>query len=76
MTLDSLTGLLVEEMRDVYDVEQQLIKALPKLSKAAFSEELGEAFNLHTEQTREHAARLERVFERFREKPKGRRATA
>jgi ferritin-like metal-binding protein YciE len=71
MTLDSLTGLLVEEMRDVYDAEQQLIKALPKLSKAAFSEQLGEAFNLHTEQTREHAARLERVFERFREKPKG-----
>ena len=71
MTLDSLTGLLVEELRDVYDAEQQLIKALPKMSKAAFNEEVSEAFNLHTEQTREHVARLERVFGRFREKPKG-----
>jgi ferritin-like metal-binding protein YciE len=73
MTLDSLTGLLVEELRDVYDAEQQLIKALPKLSKAAFNEEVTEAINLHTEQTREHVARLERVFERFREKPKGKK---
>jgi ferritin-like metal-binding protein YciE len=71
MTLDSLTGLLVEELRDVYDAEQQLIKALPKLSKAAFNEEVSEAFNLHTEQTREHVARLERAFEQLGEKPKG-----
>jgi ferritin-like metal-binding protein YciE len=73
MTLDSLTGLLVEELRDVYDAEQQLIKALPKLSKAAFNEEVTEAFNLHTEQTRQHVARLERVFQRFREKSKGKK---
>jgi ferritin-like metal-binding protein YciE len=73
MTLDSLTGLLVEELKDVYDAEQQLLKALPKMGKAAFSENLSEAFRLHTGQTEKRLERLKSVFERLNTKPSGKR---
>lgn len=62
MNIESLTDLLVEELQDLYDAEQQLVKALPKLAQAAFSEELREAFELHTSQTQEQVQRLEQVF--------------
>jgi ferritin-like metal-binding protein YciE len=61
----------VEELRDTYDAEKQLIKALPKLAKAATSAELRSAFETHLEETRGHVERLEQVFESLEEKVKG-----
>ena len=61
----------VDELRDTYDAERQLIKALPKLAKAATSAELRTAFETHLEETRGHVERLEQVFESLEEKVKG-----
>ena len=61
----------VEELRDTYDAEKQLIKALPKLAKAATSDELRSAFETHLEETRGHVERLEQVFEGLEEKVRG-----
>jgi ferritin-like metal-binding protein YciE len=61
----------VEELRDTYDAEKQLIKALPKMAKAATSAELRSAFETHLEETRGHVERLEQVFETLEEKVKG-----
>ncbi len=58
----SLQDLFIIELSDLYDAEHQLIKALPKLAKASSSESLRGAFEEHLEKTKEHAARLERVF--------------
>jgi ferritin-like metal-binding protein YciE len=62
-SLDSLDALLEEELRDLYDAEKQLTKALPKLAKKASAPDLKEAFEEHLQQTEEHVARLERAFE-------------
>jgi len=61
----------VEELRDTYDAEKQLIKALPKMAKAATSAELRSAFETHLEETRGHVERLEQVFESLEEKVRG-----
>ena len=61
----------VEELRDTYDAEKQLIKALPKMAKAATSTELRSAFETHLEETRGHVERLEQVFESLEEKVRG-----
>jgi ferritin-like metal-binding protein YciE len=61
----------LEELRDSYDAEKQLTKALPKLAKAAASSSLRAAFETHLEQTHGHVDRLERVFESLDEKPRG-----
>jgi ferritin-like metal-binding protein YciE len=59
----TFTELLIDELRDLYDAETQLTKALPKMVKAASTEELRAAFEEHLEQTQEHVTRLERAFE-------------
>ena len=61
----------VDELRDAYDAEKQLIKALPKLAKASESEELRTAFLDHLDETRGHAERLEQVFASIGEKVRG-----
>jgi ferritin-like metal-binding protein YciE len=71
MAGSNLREALVEEIRDLYNAEKQLTKALPKLAKTATSEELREAFESHLEETEGHVARLERVFELLDEKPRG-----
>jgi ferritin-like metal-binding protein YciE len=58
-----LHELFLDELADVYNAEQQLIKALPKMAKAAESDELREALESHLEETQEHAQRLEQVAE-------------
>jgi len=63
MALDNLNGLLVEQLQDIYYAEKHLVKALPKMAKAANTPELVAAFTDHLEQTKEHVTRLERVFE-------------
>ena len=69
----TLQELLVDEIRDLYHAEKQLVKALPKLAKAATNEDLRDAFETHLEETREQVTRLEEVFaaldEKVRAKP-------
>jgi ferritin-like metal-binding protein YciE len=71
MAGNNLREALVDEIRDLYNAEKQLTKALPKLAKAATSDELREAFETHLEETEGHVTRLERVFELLDEKPRG-----
>jgi ferritin-like metal-binding protein YciE len=61
----------LDELSDVYDAEKQLTKALPKLAKAAHSEELRSAFEHHLQETEGHVERLEQVFESLDQKAKG-----
>jgi ferritin-like metal-binding protein YciE len=61
----------LDELRDTYDAEKQLLKALPRLAKAATNPELQQAFENHLEETRGHVDRLERVFENLDEKARG-----
>lgn len=67
----SLNDLLVDELKDLYSAENQMIKALPKLARTAESPELRTAFEEHLEQTRKQVARLERIFENLDASPKG-----
>jgi ferritin-like metal-binding protein YciE len=76
MKLDTLQKLYTDELRDLYNAENQLMKALPKMAKAASSEELKDAFEKHLEQTKGHVERLEQVFEELGEKPKGKTCRA
>jgi ferritin-like metal-binding protein YciE len=59
----SIRELLVDQMRDLYDAEKQLVKALPKIAKASSNDQLREAFEDHLEQTKGHVQRLEQAFE-------------
>jgi ferritin-like metal-binding protein YciE len=62
MQLNSLQDVLQEQLEDLYDAEQQLVTALPKVATAATSTELREAIEQHLEETRGHVTRLEQVF--------------
>jgi ferritin-like metal-binding protein YciE len=66
-----LHDAFIEELRDTYDAEKQLIKALPRLAKAAASTDLRAAFESHLEETKGHVERLEQVFQSLEEKPRG-----
>src|SRR3954453_10548461 len=70
MKIESMEELLVEELKDLYDAEKQLVRALPKFAKAASDEELGAAFQHHLDQTKGQVERLEKVFGALGEKPK------
>lgn len=59
MKENNLKELYLDELHDLFDAEQQLIKALPKMAKAATSDELRQGFEEHLEQTKAHARRLE-----------------
>ncbi len=63
MKIDTLETLLTEELRDLYDAEKQLVKALPKMAKASSSDELREAFTDHLEVTKGHVTRIEQALE-------------
>jgi len=63
MALDNLNALLIEQLQDIYYAEKQLVKALPKMAKAANAEELSTAFTNHLEDTKGHVTRLDRAFE-------------
>lgn len=69
--MNTLDELLVDELRDLLDAEKQLVKALPKMAKAASSQELKSAFQEHLEQTKGQVARLEQVFELIGQKARG-----
>ena len=76
MTRNSLLGLYVDELRDIYNAEKQLTKALPKMAKAATTEELRNGFTEHLEQTRGHVERLEQIFEALDQRASGKRCVA
>ena len=67
----ALKDVLIDELRDLYSAENQLVKALPKLAKGAKSPELKTLFTAHLEETKEQVFRLKKVFEIFDEKPTG-----
>ena len=74
--LNSLRDVLGECVRDLYSAESQLLKALPRMAKAAKSPELKAAFTSHLEETRGQAARLEQVCELLGVKPRGKTCAA
>src|SRR5438270_5115334 len=63
MKVDTVEKLFMNELKDVYSAEKQITRALPKMAKAATSEELREAFRTHLEETKGQIERLDRVFE-------------
>jgi ferritin-like metal-binding protein YciE len=71
MVEGTLRDAFLDELKDSYDAEKQLTKALPKLAKAATSAQLRAAFESHLEETREHVARIEQAFEMLEEPAKG-----
>lgn len=71
MAMASLQDLYVHELRDLYNAEQQLTKALPKMAEAASSEELRQAFTEHLDQTNHQISRLEQIFEQLGTSAKG-----
>jgi ferritin-like metal-binding protein YciE len=74
--LDSLQKLYVEELKDLYSAENQILKALPKMAKAATSPELQSAFKQHLEETKGQVQRLEQIFEALGKSPKGKTCKA
>jgi ferritin-like metal-binding protein YciE len=68
--MNTLMDALVDEVRDLYHAEKQLVKALPKMAKAASSDELREALVSHLSETENQVGRLEQVFELLEEKPR------
>lgn len=71
MKIDTLRALLIDELRDLYSAETQITKALPKLVKASRNPNLRQAFEHHLEETNNHVTRLEQIFQRMNESPKG-----
>ena len=73
MPENDLRELYIDELKDLYNAENQLVKALPKMAKAANSDELRNGFEEHLEQTKGHVQRLEQIFEMLGESPKGKK---
>lgn len=69
--INSLEELLIDELRDLHSAENQLVKALPKMAKAASNEKLRQGIEEHLEETKGHVERLERAFQILGESPKG-----
>lgn len=76
MKLETLHDLFIHELKDLYNAESQLVKALPKMVKAATNEELKTGFSKHLEQTRIHVQRLEKIAAVYDIKPAGHRCKA
>jgi len=71
MSLDSLQALFVEELKDIYNAEKQLVKALPRMAKAAESPQLRDAFTKHLRETEGQVQRLERIFKALGQAARG-----
>ena len=76
MNIESVETLFEEELKDLYDAEKQLVRALPKVAKAATTEDLRTAFQEHLEVTKTHVGRLETVFQLLGVKPKSKSCEA
>jgi ferritin-like metal-binding protein YciE len=73
MEMESLKELYIEELKDLYSAEKQLVKALPKMAKNATNPELQQAFTQHLEETEGHVERLEQIFEMLGERAGGKK---
>jgi ferritin-like metal-binding protein YciE len=73
VALDTLEDLYIEELKDLYSAEKQLLRALPKMAKAASNEELADAFRDHLEVTRDQVTRLEQIFDDLGRSPRGKK---
>jgi ferritin-like metal-binding protein YciE len=73
MSNENLKKLYVDELKDLYSAENQLVKALPKMAKAASATELQKGFEKHLKQTEGHVQRLEEIFQALGESPKGKK---
>jgi ferritin-like metal-binding protein YciE len=73
MANKGLREVYIDELRDLYSAENQLVKALPKMAKGAVSDDLRQGFEDHLEQTKGHVQRLEEIFEALGESPKGKK---
>src|SRR5438270_4467843 len=76
MKLNMMSDLFVNELRDLYDAEKQLVKALPKMAKAATRQELRQGFEQHLRETTNHVDRIEQAFGELNLKPKGKSCEA
>lgn len=76
MKLDSLKDLYIGELRDLYNAETQLVRALPKMAKGVSTPELQSAIEHHLEETKGQVNRLENIFKELGVKPKGKRCRA
>jgi ferritin-like metal-binding protein YciE len=76
MKLRTLDDLFLDQLRDLYSAENQLLKALPRLAKAATAPELQDALHDHLEQTEGQAERLEQICEQLGARPRGKKCTA
>jgi ferritin-like metal-binding protein YciE len=74
--MNTLRETFLQELADIYDAEKQLVKALPKMAKAAQNDQLKQGFEEHLQQTQEHVQRLEQVFEHFGQKAKSKKCQA
>jgi ferritin-like metal-binding protein YciE len=74
--INTLHDVYVEQLKDLYSAEQQLLKALPKMAKAANNDALRQGFEEHLEETKVHAERLEEIFGELDEKPTGKKCKA
>ena len=71
--IDSLESLYIDELKDLYDAEKQLVEALPKMAEAATSDDLKRGFRQHLEQTQDHVRRLEDIFNNLGESQNGKK---
>ena len=69
MQIETMQELYLDVLKDLYDAERQILKALPKMAKAAKSEELRDGFQEHLTQSQTHVERLEQVFEQMGKQP-------
>ncbi|WP_395458322.1 ferritin-like domain-containing protein [Azospirillum melinis] len=76
MAAKTMQDLLIEDLRDIYHAEKQIAKALPKMAKAASSDQLRQAFETHLEQTHGQIERLQQVFEELDSRPRGKHCDA
>lgn len=74
--MNTLNDLFVDELKDLYSAERQLLKAIPRMMKGSTSDELRSAFETHLAQTEGHVERLEQVFERIEASPRGKKCKA
>lgn len=73
----TLHQLFLDQLKDLYSAENQLIEALPKMAEAAHNPELKQGFEMHLEETRNHARRIEQIFQELEEgKPTGKTCQA
>jgi ferritin-like metal-binding protein YciE len=76
MSIKDFNELYIQELRDLYSAESQLVAALPAMARAADSPQLSDAIEMHLEQTKEHVARLDQIFADLKEKPTGHKCKA